>query len=87
MKPTLLLCGFSLLLAILGFSRHQQPPPASPPYTTPPTFPEGQQMPPGQKAPPPEALSPSQAQHQIQAHFHKEPALANSNLKTILRWC
>jgi len=37
-------------------------------------------MPPDQKAPPPEALSPSQVQHQIQAHFHKEPALANSNL-------
>jgi len=81
MKPTLLVCGFSLLLAISGFSRQQaQPPPASPPYTTPPTFPEGQRMPPDQKAPPPEALSPSQIQHQIQAHFHKEPALANSNL-------
>jgi len=81
LKPTLLLCGFTLLLTISGLSRQQaQPPPASPPYTTTPTFPEGQQMPPDQKAPPPEALSPSQVQHQIQAHFHKEPALANSNL-------
>ena len=34
MKPTLLLCRFTLLLAISGFSRQQaQPPPASPPYT------------------------------------------------------
>jgi len=84
MKTTLLslsLCGFTLLLAISSFSQQQaQPPPASPPYTTTPTFPEGQQMPPDQKAPPPEALSPSQVEHHIEAHFHKEPALANSNL-------
>jgi hypothetical protein len=81
MKPTSLLCGITLLLAISGFARQQaQPPAASPPYTTPPSFPEGQQMPPDQKAPPPEALSPSQVQHQIQAHFQKESALANSNL-------
>jgi BON domain-containing protein len=78
MKPTVLLCGLSLLVATSSFSQQQAQPP--PPYTRPPTFPEGQQMPPDQKAPPPEALSPSQVQHQIQVHFHKEPALANSNL-------
>jgi len=41
------LAGVALLLTTLSFSQQQAlPPPASPPYTTPPTFPEAPQMPP-----------------------------------------
>ncbi len=74
-------CGLALLLVSLSFSQQPvQPPPGSPPYTTPPTFPEGQQIPPDQKAPPSQALSPAQVEQQIKAHFSAEPALANTNV-------
>ena len=61
----------------------QQPPTNSPPYTTPPTFPEGrphQQMPPDTKAPPPQDLSASEAEQQIQDKLHREPSLANTQI-------
>jgi hypothetical protein len=61
----------------------QQPPTNSPPYTTPPTFPEGrpqQQMPPDTKAPPPQDLSASEVEQQIQDKLHREPALANTQI-------
>jgi hypothetical protein len=75
------LAGLALLLATVSFSQQQtQPPPASPPYTTPQTFPEAPQMPPDQKAPPPQALSTKEVEQQIQDHFNAEPALANSNV-------
>jgi glucose/arabinose dehydrogenase len=77
---SLLLCGALLLLATLTFSQQQaKPPPGSPPYISPPTFPEEPQMPHDQKAPPPQALSSTQVEQQIQ-HFNAEPALANTNL-------
>jgi osmotically-inducible protein OsmY len=61
----------------------QQSPTNPPPYTTPPTFPEGrtqQQMPPDTKAPPSETLSTAQVQRQIQEKLSAEPALANMNV-------
>jgi cytoskeletal protein RodZ len=62
----------------------QQSPTNPPPYTTPPTFPEGrtqQEMPPDTKAPPPsETLSTAQVQRQIQEKLSAEPALANMNV-------
>jgi BON domain len=61
----------------------QQPPTNSPPYTTPPTFPEGrpqQQMPPDTKAPPPQDLSASEVEQQIQDKLHREPDLANTQI-------
>jgi len=59
----------------------QQPPTNSPPYTTPPTFPEGRpqrQMPPDTKAPPPQDLPVSEVEQQIQDKLNHEPALANT---------
>jgi len=61
----------------------QQPPTNSPPYTTPPTFPEGRpqrQMPPDTKAPPPQRLSAAQVEQQIQDKLNSEPALANTKV-------
>jgi hypothetical protein len=61
----------------------QQPPTNSPPYTTPPTFPEGRpqrQMPPDTKAPPPQDLSASEVEQQIQDKLHREPTLANTEI-------
>jgi hypothetical protein len=77
----LALFGSALLLATVGFSQQQaHPPPTSPPYAPPPTFPEVPQMPPDQKAPPPQALSTIEVEQQIQEHFNTEPTLANTNL-------
>ena len=61
----------------------QQPPTNSPPYTTPPTFPEGRpqrQMPPDTKAPPPQDLSASEVEKQIQDKLNREPTLANTEI-------
>jgi hypothetical protein len=75
------LAGIALLLTTVSFSQQQaQPPSVSPPYATPPAFPEAPQMPPDQKAPPPQALSTMEVEKQIQEHFNAEPALTNSNL-------
>ncbi len=75
---TLSILGVALLLASLGLAQQQ---PQPPPYTTPPTIPEGQQMPPDQKAPPPQALSSTQVEQQIQKHLTAEPALANTDVQ------
>jgi len=65
------LAGVALLLASLSFSQQQaQPPSASPPYVSPPTFPEAPPMPPDQKAPPPQALSTMEVEKQIQEHYN-----------------
>lgn len=75
-----------LVLATLGFAQPQgQTPPTSPPYTTPPTFPEGQQdprqqMPPDQEAPPPKRSSTKEVEQQIQQGLNSEPALSNANV-------
>lgn len=62
----------------------QQTPTNPPPYTTPPTFPEGrapqQPMPPDTKAPPPQGLSAAQVKQQIQDKLNSEPALANTKV-------
>ena len=60
----------------------QQPPTNSPPYTTPPTFPEGRpqrRMPPDTKAPPPQE-SASEVEQQIQDKLNREPTLANTEI-------
>lgn len=75
-----------LVLATLGFAQPQgQTSPTSPPYTTPPTFPEGQQdprqqMPPDQEAPPPKRPSTKEVEQQIQQGLNSEPALSNANV-------
>jgi hypothetical protein len=77
-----MLWGLALVFVTSAFAQ-QQPPTNSPPYTTPPTFPEGrpqQQMPPDTKAPPPQDLSPSEVEQQIQDKLHREPALANTQI-------
>jgi hypothetical protein len=75
---------FVLLLATLGFAQ-QQPPPTSPPYQTPPTFPEGSQtpreeMPPDMQAPAPETASAGQVEQQIMQHLSSEPTLAHTSV-------
>lgn len=78
-----MLCGLALALVASAFAQ-QQPPTNPPPYTTPPTFPEGQaptqQMPPDTKAPPAQALSTPEIQQQIQGKLNSEPALAKTNV-------
>ena len=74
-----MLCGLTLAFVASAFA---QQPPANPPYTTPPTFPEGQTprqgMPPDTKAPPPPT---AQVEQQIQDKLNSEPDLANTNMK------
>ena len=77
-----ILWGMALVLVASAFAQ-QQPPTNSPPYITPPTFPQGraqQQMPPDTKAPPPQGLSASEVEQQIQAKISNEPALANTKV-------
>ena len=78
-----MLWGLALVFVTSAFAQQQQPPTNSPPYSTPPTFPEGrpqQQMPPDTKAPPPRDLSASEVQQQIQDKLRREPALANTEI-------
>src|SRR5258707_12949156 len=77
-----ILWGLVLVFVTTAFAR-QQPPTNSPPYTTPPTFPDGrpqQQMPPDTKAPPAQDLSDSEVEQQIQKKLSREPALANTEI-------
>ena len=77
-----ILWGLALVFVTSAFAQ-QQPPTNSPPYTTPPTFPDGrpqQQMPPDTKAPPPQDLSDSEVEQQIQKKLSREPALANTEI-------
>jgi hypothetical protein len=74
-----MLWGLALALLTSAFAQ-QQAPTNSPPYTTPPTFPEGRsqrQMPPDTKAPPPQGLSAAEVEQQIQNKLNSEPALEN----------
>ena len=72
-----------ILLMLVGSVLAQQLPPSKPPpYTTPPTFPEGQQrMPPDTKAPPPQELSTAQVGQHIQEKLRTEPALSNTDVR------
>ena len=77
-----ILWGLALVFVTSAFAQ-QQPPTNSPPYTTPPTFPDGrpqQQMPPDTKAPPPQDLSDSEVEQQIQKKLSREPALASTEI-------
>ena len=78
-----ILCGLALVFVTSVFAE-QQTPSNQPPYTTPPTFPEGstprQQMPPDTKAPP-QDLSAAQVEQQIQDKLNSEPDLANTNMR------
>ena len=77
-----ILWGLALVFVTSAFAQ-QQLPTNSPPYTTPPTFPDGrpqQQMPPDTKAPPPQDLSDSEVEQQIQKKLSREPALANTEI-------
>jgi hypothetical protein len=79
-----MLFGLMLLVATTTLAQRQgQRPPAAPPQSTPPTFPEEQaprhQMPPDQEAPP-QGLSTPEVQQQIQQGLNSEPALRNCNV-------
>jgi hypothetical protein len=79
-----ILYGLALLLTTSVLAQQQgQQPRNSPPYGTPPTFPEGQQapgqMPPDQNAPP-RGLSNHEATQQIQQGLKSEPALHDSSV-------
>jgi hypothetical protein len=78
-----MLWGLALAFVTSAAFAQQQPPTNSPPYSTPPTFPEGrpqQQMPPDTKAPPPQDLSASEVEQRIQDKLNHEPALANTEI-------
>jgi hypothetical protein len=79
--------SFIVLLATLAFAQQQgQPPPAtSPPYQTPPTFPQGratprQQLPPDTEAPPSKSMSAPDVERQITRRLSSEPSLSGTNL-------
>lgn len=77
----------AVALLLTSFALAQKP--GSPPYSTPPTFPQGQERgqaptrpthPPDTKAPAPGELSNPEIQDQMQKKMSTEPSLANSNL-------
>ncbi len=83
MKP--MLCVPAVVLAFSAFGQ-QQLPTTPPPYTTPPTFPNGQaaprEIPPDTNAPPPqEDLSAAQVEKQIQDEIRQEPGLAEAKVE------
>lgn len=76
-----------VLLASAGWAQQSgQSTPGSPPYTTPPTFPQDrrapsqQQIPPDQQAPP-RAMSTAEVQQQIQQHLDSEPLLHSADIR------
>jgi hypothetical protein len=75
-----------LFLATIVFAQQGQPPPTtSPPYQTPPTFPEGrqtprEQMPPDTQAPPPQTMSRERVEGQILKQLREEPSLSGTNI-------
>ncbi len=79
------LFGLALSLTTLSFGQQSGQPPVSPPYGTPPTFPEGRQaptqpLPPNQEAPPSRKLSSTEARQQIAEHLNSEPTLSNAHV-------
>ena len=76
------LCVSILLLATLSMAQQQkQPPPASPPYATPPTFPQEPRVsPPDEQETPSQTVSAEQVEHQIQQSLNSEPTLSNTNV-------
>jgi hypothetical protein len=85
MKYVLSCAVLFLATIVLAQQQGQPPPTTSPPYQTPPTFPEGrqtpgQQMPPDTQAPPPQAMSSQRVEGQILDQLKAEPTLAGSNI-------
>jgi hypothetical protein len=82
----LLSCGVLALFAATAMAQQQVPPNKLPPYSTPPTFPEGQKspesMPPDTKAPPPEVVPSAEVQEQIRKKLASEPLLRNADVDT-----
>jgi len=75
-------CALAFFL-ITSFAQQQpQTPSTFPPYTTPPTFPEGQQMPPDKKAPPQRRLTSTEVEQEINDHLASEPTLATAKVNT-----
>jgi len=81
------LCYAVLFLAtvVLAQQQGQRPPTTTPPYQTPPTFPEGrntprEQMPPDMQAPPPQAMSSERVERRIVNQLKAEPALSGTNV-------
>ena len=70
---------------VLAQQQGQPPPTATPPYQTPPTFPEGRQNPRGQlppdtQAPPAETMSSQRVEGQILDQLRAEPTLSGTNI-------
>ena len=84
MKRLRMLCGLAFLLGTSVLAQPQGQPPNSPPYGTPPTFPEEKRQTPGQMPPdqnaPAQRLSNHDAAQQIQQGLKSEPALRDSNI-------
>jgi len=84
MKRTMCAC---LLLAAASLFAQQGGPQRSPPYATPPTFPDQrpgagpQQMPPDTRAPAQRQLSSGEVQDQIQNQLDTDPALDGTAVK------
>ena len=77
-----IVCGLVLAFGTLAFAQ-QMPPPNPPPQSTPPTFPQGQQvprrgMPPDTQAPPRHQASSAEVQQQIQEKLSSDPALSDA---------
>ena len=79
-------CAVLFLSTIVLAQQQGQPPSTTtPPYQTPPTFPEGrqtprEQMPPDTKAPPPQAVSSERVEGQILDQLKAEPTLSATNI-------
>jgi hypothetical protein len=79
-------CAVLFLATIVLAQQQGQPPPTtSPPYQTPPTFPEGrqtpgQQIPPDTQALPAQAMSSQRVEGQILDQLKAEPTLAGTNV-------
>jgi hypothetical protein len=79
-------CAILFLATIVLAQQQGQPPPTtSPPYQTPPTFPEGrqapeQQMPPDTPAPPAQTMPSQRVEGQILDQLKAEPTLSGTNI-------
>jgi hypothetical protein len=79
-------CAVLFVATIVLAQQQGQPPPiTSPPYQTPPTFPEGrqnprEQMPPDTQAPPAETMSSQRVEGQILDQLRAEPTLSGTNI-------
>jgi BON domain len=81
-----LYCAVLFFAAMVLAQQQGQPPSTtSPPYQTPPTFPEGgqtprEEMPPDTQAPPPQTMSNERVEGQIVKQLRAEPSLSRTNI-------